>query len=220
MNFSAHGVHMDSIGFVLFISFSEIRGILQLSIGVGGIKMSTHQNLEEKQSWIPKKERIWVFGTVAVSIIYMIWQLWSLFHLPSTTLHNRLFEHTFKDYGSNARIALFAVLASYVLTLIIKQRIWGKLALLKKGLVMLLRIVKKYHTSFAILAIALITLHTVAVFMYGFKWDFNNISGLLALIFLLPVPISGLFRYRRLDKKWHLRCGLAFAVLFLIHAFL
>lgn len=182
--------------------------------------MGAQQNQEVKQSWIPKKERLWVLGAMAVSSIYVIWQLWSLFHLPSTTLHNRRFEHTFKDYGSNARLALFVVLANYVLAFIIKQRLWGRLAHLKKGLVVLLRIVKKYHTSIAILAIALIILHTVAVFMYGFKWDFNNISGLLALVVLLPVPISGLFRYRRLDKKWHLRCGLAFAVLFLIHAFL
>ncbi|OPH51895.1 hypothetical protein BC351_34350 [Paenibacillus ferrarius] len=182
--------------------------------------MSSQHNVEGKPSWIPKKERIWVFGAIAVSIIYVIWQLWSLLHLPSTTLHDRRFEHTFKDYGSNARIALFIVLANYVLAFIIKQRIWAKLAGLKKGMVMLLRIVKKYHTSIAILAIALITLHAVAVFMYGFKWDFNNITGLLALIVLLPVPISGLFRYRRLDKKWHLRCGLAFAILFLIHSFL
>ncbi|OAS15894.1 hypothetical protein [Paenibacillus oryzisoli] len=182
--------------------------------------MSSQQKLKINQSWIPKKERIWVASATVISIIYMIWQLWSLFHLPSTTLHDRRFEHTFKDYGSIARIALFVVLGNYVLAFIIKQRIWGKLALIKKVLVMLLRIVKKYHTSIAILAISLITLHTVAVFMYGFKWDFNNISGLLALIVLLPVPVSGLFRYKRLDKKWHLRCGLAFAVLFLIHAFL
>ncbi|NQX71603.1 hypothetical protein HQN90_36555 [Paenibacillus alba] len=76
------------------------------------------------------------------------------------------------------------------------------------------RVNNLYHMA------ALITLHAVAVFMYGFKWDFNNITGLLALIVLLPVPISGLFRYRRLDKKWHLRCGLVFAILFLIHSFL
>ncbi|MDU0201726.1 hypothetical protein ACYEXS_09755 [Paenibacillus sp. MAH-36] len=182
--------------------------------------MSSQQNLEVKQSWIPKKERIWVFGAMAVSTIYLIWQLWSLFHLPSTTIHNRSFEHIFKDYGSNARIVLFVVVANYILAFIIKQGILGKFAHLKKGLVILLRIVKKYHVSFAVLAIALIILHTVAVFMFGFKWDFNNISGLLALIVLLPVPVSGLLRYRRLDKKWHLRCGLAFAVLFLIHAFL
>ncbi|MBA2936878.1 hypothetical protein HZF08_01005 [Paenibacillus sp. CGMCC 1.16610] len=182
--------------------------------------MNSQQHLEVKQPWIPKKERIWVFGAMAVSTIYLIWQLWNLFHLPSTTLHSRLFERTFKDYGSNARIALFIVVSNYVLAFIIKQGILGKFAHLKKGLVVLLRIVKKYHVTIAILAIALIILHTVAVFMFGFKWDFNNISGLLALIVLLPVPISGLLRYKRLDKKWHLRCGLAFAVLFLIHAFL
>lgn len=64
------------------------------------------------------------------------------------------------------------------------------------------------------------TYHTVAVFMHGFKFDFNNISGLLSLIVMLPVPISGLFRYQRMDRKWHLRSGVAFAILFLIHSFL
>jgi hypothetical protein len=37
---------------------------------------------------------------------------------------------------------------------------------------------------------------------------------------LVGVPIAGVLRYRRLDRKWHLRLGLVFAVLFLIHAFL
>ncbi|OCT12304.1 hypothetical protein A8709_31215 [Paenibacillus pectinilyticus] len=182
--------------------------------------MSNQPNKIERSSWIPKKERKWVIGAAVISMILLIWQLWSLIHTPSATLHNRHFEQTFKSYGSNARLALFVVLANYVLVFLIKQRIWGQLDFLKKGLVLLLRVVKRCHTPLAILAITLIVLHAVAVFMYGFKWDFNNISGLLALIVLLPVPISGLFRYRRLDRKWHIRSGLAFAVLFLIHAFL
>jgi hypothetical protein len=182
--------------------------------------MNTPHNQNQKQTWIPHKERLLVLGAIMLCTIYVVWQLWNLIHLPSETVHNRRFEHTYKDYGSNARLALFVVLANYVLAFLIKQRIWGQLNILKKGLVTLLRVVKRWHSPIAILAIALIVLHAVAVFMYGFKWDFSNISGLLALIVLLPVPVSGLFRYRRMDRKWHLRCGLAFALLFLIHAFL
>ncbi|NOU91690.1 hypothetical protein GC093_00350 [Paenibacillus sp. LMG 31456] len=173
-----------------------------------------------KQTWIPQKERIWVIGAIIVSTLIVLWQLWSLIHLPSATLHSRSFEHTIKNYGSNARIALFFVLANYILALIIKQSVWGRLGILKKWIVGLLRFARSWHTPIAIIAIALILLHTVAVFMYGFKLDFNNISGVLALLVLLPVPVSGLLRYRRLDRKWHLRFGLAFGVLFLIHAFL
>jgi hypothetical protein len=90
----------------------------------------------------------------------------------------------------------------------------------KKWLSTLLRFARRWHTPAAVIAIAFIILHTVAVFMHGFKFDFNNISGLLSLLALLPVPISGLFRYQRMDRKWHLRSGIAFAILFLIHSFL
>ncbi|WP_338553684.1 hypothetical protein [Paenibacillus sp. KS-LC4] len=173
-----------------------------------------------KTQWIPAKDRKWVLGAVILSMVFVIWELWSLAHLPSATVHNRRFEHTFKDFGSNARIALFLVLANYVLLVLIKLRIWDQRSQVKKGLATLLRFARRWHTPIAIIAIAFILLHAVAVFMYGIKLDFSNITGLLALLMLLPVPVSGLFRYKRLDRKWHLRSGLAFTILFLIHAFL
>ncbi|MEW9701322.1 hypothetical protein [Paenibacillus sp. SI8] len=182
--------------------------------------MLSQEANSKKLPWIPQKERIGVMIAVLVSVLFVVWEIWSILHLPPATLHNRSFEHTYKNFGSNARLALFFVLANYVLAFAVKQRIWDRMGSLKVWLVALLRFVRRWHTAIAILAIALICLHTFAVFMYGFKFDFNNISGLLALFVLLPVPVSGLFRYRRLDRKWHLRSGLAFAVLFLIHAFL
>ncbi|OXM85604.1 hypothetical protein [Paenibacillus rigui] len=173
-----------------------------------------------KQTWIPPKERIGVVIAIIISVLLVVWELWSLFHLPSETVHNRRFEHTFKDFGSNARIALFFVLANYVLAYVLKRRLADRFGGLKKWLAQLLRFVRRWHTPIALIAIAFIVLHAVAVFMYGFKLDFSNITGLLALLVLLPVPVSGLFRYKKLDRKWHLRSGLAFTVLFLIHAFL
>ncbi|OPA81529.1 hypothetical protein BVG16_02300 [Paenibacillus selenitireducens] len=178
------------------------------------------ENKITKQTLIPEKERIWVIGAMAVSVLLVLWGLWNMLNLPSATLHSRRFEETFKSYGSIARLALFFVLANYVLLFIVKQRVWNRMGNIKKWIVLLLRFVRKWHTPIAILAIAFILLHVVAVFMYGFKFDFTSISGLLALLVLLPVPVSGLFRYKRLDRKWHLRSGLIFAVLFLMHAFL
>ncbi|NEW04966.1 hypothetical protein GK047_02900 [Paenibacillus sp. SYP-B3998] len=173
-----------------------------------------------KRLGIPEKERIWVFTAVGMTVLILIVGIGGMLHMSAASLHSRSFEHTYKNYGSNARLALFFVLAYYVLSLLIKQRIWGRMEIMKKGVVILLRIVRKWHTPAAILAIGLIVLHAAAVFVYGFTFNFSNVSGLLALIVLLPVPVSGLFRYKRLDRRWHLRSGLAFAVLFLIHAFL
>lgn len=183
-------------------------------------KMNKREIKAAVQTGIPQRERIWIIVTIVIAVLLVFWQLMGLMQLSSATLHSRGFEHTFKDFGSNARIALFLVLANYVLLLVMKLRIWDGLGNVKKMLAILLRFARKWHTPIAIISIAFIILHTVAVFMYGFKFDFNNISGLLALLVLLPVPVSGLFRYQKLDRKWHLRSGVAFAFLFLIHAFL
>ncbi|MBS4212760.1 hypothetical protein [Neobacillus rhizophilus] len=182
--------------------------------------MNTRAIKVQKQGWIPKKERIWVIVAIIIAASIMLWELKGLSQLSLTTLHSKQFEHTFKDFGSNARIALFFVLAYYVLLRVIKLDYLKGQANVKKRLSTVLRFARRWHTPVAILAIAFIILHTVAVFMHGFKFDFNNISGLLSLIVLLPVPISGLFRYQRMDRKWHLRSGVAFAILFLIHSFL
>lgn len=181
--------------------------------------MNTRENKIQKQEWIPKKERIWLIAAVIIASLIILWELKGLLQLSITTLHSEQFEHTFKDFGSNARIFLFFVLAYYVLLRVMRLRILKGQSQIKKWLSTFLRFARKWHTPAAIIAIAFITIHTVAVFMYGFKFDFSNISGLLSLLVLLPVPISGLFRYRRMDRKWHLRSGIAFAILFLIHSF-
>lgn len=182
--------------------------------------MSTREIKVQKQGWIPKKERIWVIVAILIAAAIMLWEIKGLLQLSLTTLHSREFEHTFKDFGSNARIAVFFVLAYYVLLRVMKLRHLKGQVKVKKWLSTLLRFARKWHTPAAIVAIAFIVVHTVAVFMHGFKFDFNNISGLISLVVLLPVPISGRFRYKRMDRKWHLRSGIAFGVLFLIHSFL
>lgn len=180
----------------------------------------SRQAKQSKPKWIPPKERKWVLASLVAALLIMLMGLWGMLQISPSAYHTRIFKASFMNYGALARIALFAVLANYVLTLIIQKRLVDPWNTIKRGFILLLRFARKWHTPIAIIAIGLIVLHVVGAFLYGFEFDFHNISGLLALIALLPVPIAGLFRYRRMDRKWHLRLGIGFAVLFIIHAFI
>ncbi|WP_175532265.1 hypothetical protein [Paenibacillus sp. yr247] len=166
------------------------------------------------------KERKWVFLSLGITLLIVLFGIWTMFHMPSEQWHAREFKGLFKNYGSQARILLFAVLAYYVFKIMLQRRWLEQWLILKRSAIVLSRLIRKLHTPLAVLAIGVIILHIVGAFLYGFKLDFANVSGLIAGIVLLPVPLSGVFRYRGLDRKWHLRLGLIFAVLFLIHAFL
>ncbi|WP_200759101.1 hypothetical protein [Effusibacillus dendaii] len=171
--------------------------------------------------WIQNiKERRRGFLAIVLAVVIILMGIWKMYHILPNDFHTRQFKFLFKNYGSLARIALFFVLANYIFALIVQKRLANRWDILKKWMISLSRFTRAYHTPIAILAIGLIVLHVAGAFLYGFTFDFYYLSGFLALLVLLPVPISGLFRYRRMDRKWHLRFGLAFAVLFLIHAFL
>ena len=71
--------------------------------------MNTRETKVQKQGWVPKKERIWVIVAIIIAASIMPWELKGLLQL---SLHSRQFEHTFKGFGSNARIALFFYLLS------------------------------------------------------------------------------------------------------------
>jgi lysylphosphatidylglycerol synthetase-like protein (DUF2156 family) len=173
-----------------------------------------------KPQWIPEQERIVSYAALLAAAAIILTGLWSMLHLSAAEWHARSFKGTFRSYGSNVRLVLFFVLSYYVLGVIVRRRSFAHLAVVTKWLVALMRLARRFHTPAAVIAISLIVLHAVGAFLYGFRFDFNNVTGLLALLALLPVPVSGLLRYRKLDRRWHLRCGIAFAVLVLIHAFL
>ncbi|TVY11804.1 hypothetical protein [Paenibacillus cremeus] len=175
---------------------------------------------KSKSRGIPKGELGWIAIALIIAAAIVIAGLWSMLHFDPALLHTRRFEPVFKNYGSNARLALFFVLANYVLAKVLQKRLIDPWEPVKKVVVACLRFARKWHTPMAVIAIGLIIVHVVGAFMYGFKFDFHNLSGLIALLALLPVPVAGLFRYRRMDRKWHLRLGLIFTVFFLLHAFI
>lgn len=176
----------------------------------------------KKKSYIPKKDRKWVLLSLVVTAVILAYGLWSLIHLYNSTTNwnDHHISEAYKVYGSQARILLFVVLAYYVILFVIKRKWLDAWAGIRKLAVKLLGIAQRVHVPVALVAMGLIALHVVGAFLFDFRLDFNHITGLLAGLALLPVPIAGIFRYKKLDRQWHLRSGLAFAVLFLIHAFL
>lgn len=176
---------------------------------------------QEKPNWIAnRQERIWVYIALVLAAAIAAWGGWTMYQYPAPTFHTREFKGIFKDQGSIARLLLFVVLAQYALRVLFQKGVFNLSDALKKWMAALLRLTRKLHTPAAMLAIAFILLHAVGAILYEFKLEFEYVSGLLALLVLLPVPVLGLLRYRQLDQAWHLRLGIAFAVLFLIHSFL
>lgn len=205
----------------MFVIYNDIRLNRQGKVETKYNDEVIRMEQPSKKKWIQNKnERRWVFVAMVVAVLITFYGLWKMFHFYPDGFHTRPFKFLYKNYGSWARIALFFVLAHYVLLLILQKRLIDHWTTFKKWFISLSRLVRAWHTPIAIIAIALILLHVVGAFLIGIKFNFHNISGLLAFAVLLPVPISGLFRYRRMDRKWHLRFGLAFAVLFLVHSYL
>ncbi|MGO4275663.1 hypothetical protein AB4Z22_38475, partial [Paenibacillus sp. TAF58] len=123
------------------------------------------------------KDRKWVILSLGITLLIVFYGLWTMIHTPSVLWHDRSFKGLYKNYGSQARILLFAVLAYYVLKTIIQRRWVEEWLILKKSAIAVLKITRKFHTPIGILAIGVICLHIVGAFLYGIKFDFANISG-------------------------------------------
>lgn len=167
-----------------------------------------------------KKERNRVFWMLGITLIFLSISIWYTVDSFSGTFHSRPFKHFFKEFGSYARIAFFVVLAHYACTLILKRRYADRWQPLKKFMISLSRIARQWHVPAAIAAVGVTLVHAVGAFLYGIKLDFSNVTGLLTILIVLPLVISGVLRYKRMDKKWHWTFGIAFTVFFFLHSFL
>jgi hypothetical protein len=176
--------------------------------------------MQQRQPLIRNKtERILVILFLIFTIAYVGYEFWYIPHQYSGMYSSKYFNHFFREFGSKARLILFVVIAHYVLKIALQKQVFKGDAL-KQRIILLSRFIRRFHVPLSILAFGLILIHAVGAILNGLKFDFNYLTGLLALIVLLPIPISGIMRYKKLDRKWHLRLGVTFAVLFLIHSYL
>jgi len=171
----------------------------------------------------PKDRKIiFVSFIITICLFLIALSLISLNHQQLMMQEYKHYKEFLKQIGSISRIIYFVVLAIYPVFLLLKwKRLktieWGKFQL-KSSIQFLGKIVRKWHVPLAIAATGVALLHGYLAIIRGFKWDFTNISGILAMIILVFLFFMGLKRFKRKDNKWHFKLAIAFLVLFMIHA--
>lgn len=146
---------------------------------------------------------------VAISLILVFTWLQNIY-----PLHTRKFRFIATRYGSIAQFGVYFAVAIFPLLWYVKKQPFK----FKPLIGYLAKWARQWHVPVAIFTIGLVLIHGILVISNGFRLDFRYLSGILAFLVLAIIPITGLLRYKRLDKKWHMVLGLLFFVLFFIHA--
>lgn len=89
---------------------------------------------------------------------------------------------------------------------------------LKPLIQFLAKYVRQWHVPIALISTALIILHGYMALIKGFQANFTYFSGIITMAVLACLLVMGVKRYKRTDKKWHLKFAISFLVLFMIHA--
>jgi hypothetical protein len=141
---------------------------------------------------------------------FIVIQGWMLKQIP---LHTRSYISFYENFGAIARIGFFFSVAIYPVYLLLKY----KRLPLKSFFIFLAKIARQWHVPVGVISIGVVIVHASLALLDGFHWDAAYISGVLSLCVLGILAFTGLMRYKKLDKKWHLILGILFVTLFMIH---
>ena len=96
----------------------------------------------------------------------------------------------------------------------LENTILGKI---KKYLFSISKIFQRFHIIIALISISLILIHVYIFLHLGFKWRVGYIIGILALIDLLLILITGIFRIFNKSIHAHKGLGIIFIILMCLH---
>ncbi|MFK2826994.1 hypothetical protein QYG89_15180 [Bacillus sp. B190/17] len=188
-------------------------------------KQNTRKHHYFLSSYIPNsKERRTVVACLIVTIcLFFIGILLISFNHPQFMIQgDEYYKDIMESLGSASMVLYFAVFAIYPIFLLLK---WKRLKMikwrhfqLKSSLQFLGVLTRKWHVSLALAATGSASLHGYLAFITDFKWDFTNVTGILASIFLFFLLFTGLKRFKRNDKKQHFKLALVFLILLIFHA--
>jgi len=187
----------------------------------GNIK-KTKNNRPVKRLIPNKKERKRVLITLIGSLLLLIIS-YSLIPviLQYYSLHTDAFISFHQYIGSVARIGFFFSVAIYPVYLLLKYRDFMDISFkgfhMKSVFRFLAKVVRQWHVPVALISIGIILIHAYLAIINGIKLNGGYISGFIALGLLAILSISGICRYKKTGKIWHLTLGLLFVTAFIIH---
>ncbi|MFD0768442.1 hypothetical protein ACFQZ1_05855 [Bacillus sp. CGMCC 1.60114] len=190
------------------------------------------------KQWIKNpKERKLIYIAIIAAFVILACGFWTIEHRNSLTINmptdipadiNHQHMHHMKSplefYAKNkaslGRIGIFATFAIFPLYFLLRLK---KIKLgkeIKAFISKILKWVKLFHVSFAVIAFALITMHVIIMVFYEWKTNAISISGVISYILFLALGALGFLRYKRKDKNWHYYLSFAFVCSMLIHTWL
>jgi hypothetical protein len=151
--------------------------------------------------------------TISYSLIPVILKYYSL--------HTDAFISFHQYIGSLARIGFFFSVAIYPVYLLLKYRDFMDINFkgfhMKSVFRFLAKLARQWHVPVALLSIGTILIHAYLAIINGIKLNGGYISGFIALGLLAILSFSGIYRYKKIGKIWHLTLGLLFVTAFIIH---
>ncbi|PDZ94157.1 hypothetical protein CON36_35315 [Bacillus cereus] len=187
--------------------------------------------------WIKNpKERKLIFVALIAAFVILAFGFWTIEHKDSLTANTAehlknakvQFQHHLrsplesyaKDKASLGRIGIFAAFAMFPLYFLLRLK---KIKLdkeIKTFIAKVLKWVKLFHVQIAVIAFALITVHSFIMIFYEWKTNAVYLSGVVSYLLFIPLIIFGFMRYKRKDKNWHYYLSFAFVFSMLLHTFI
>lgn len=130
---------------------------------------------------------------------------------------SRAFKGFYKNFGSLSQVGFFFTVAIFPIYFLLKKNILPIKHLLKT----VAQWVRQWHVPVAIVSTGLVAIHGYfAILKGGDLLKPSYISGYLATLFLVFLLFSGLFKFKKRNTKSHLKLGISFTLIFVIHTFL
>lgn len=151
-----------------------------------------------------------VFGIIVSFTVFLIVQNYfqlNIFNFKSIRKFGGLIGQV-ADYGFALAISM------YIIRRIARLKV---LSNFKKKILIIAKVLREWHVPISIIAFSIILLHSYIMLSRGIFVSLRYISGILALLIVTLQIISGIFRYKKIGVKFHMRVGILFIVSMIIH---
>lgn len=201
--------------------------------------------MKKKLLSIQKNHLIYLVIGIIVTICSTIFIYYSVSNNYLINLNTKRLEDFAKSLATIAEVGFFLAIALFLLRFIIKNlnqkginildKLLNKvhidipkevqseflestiLSKIRKILLNISKIFQRFHVIIALLALSIILLHAYIFLHLGFKWTIGYILGILALIDLTLMLITGIFRIFNKSIHAHKVLGVIFIILMCSH---
>ncbi|MBA4535571.1 hypothetical protein H1Z61_00110 [Bacillus aquiflavi] len=174
------------------------------------------QHSMKKSSFIKNSlERKLVIIALFFALLWIIGSVYATASIPFSPYEyeNELLEETIEVLGTLGMFGFFFAVLLYPSLRLIKM----KKSPIRSFVQPIFKYVRLWHVPIAITTIGITFVHGWIALKEQFVFDDERFTGTIAFSLLFLLGLTGMLRYKRLDKKMHLLIGGLFSIVFAIH---